>query len=116
MGDRKLLKDKSKFYKQYIRNGRNEGHYEKLLNMPTNIATKASNSKKNHFDNLAEKLCDPKFNLKAYWSILKAFTNWRKVPIILLLFINGHCVTNFNEKTTILMPFCKSMCFNKQSQ
>ena len=116
MGDRKLLKDKNKLYKQYIINGRKEGHYEKLLNMPTNIATKALNSKKNYFNNLDEKLCDPKLNLKAYWSILKSFTNWRKVPIIPLLVINDHCVTNFNEKTTILMSFCKSMRFNKQSQ
>ena len=31
-----------------------------------NITTEISNSKKNYFDNLAEKLFDPKLNRKAY--------------------------------------------------
>ena len=71
---KKLLKDKSKLYKQYIKSERKEGDYEKLLNMTTNITTEIPNNKKNYFDNLAEKLCDP-INSKAYWSILKSFTN-----------------------------------------
>ena len=79
-----LLKDKSKLYKEYIKNGRKEGDYEKLLNMTTNITTEISNSKKNYFDNLAGKLCDPKLNRKAYWSILKYFTNWKKFQLYFL--------------------------------
>ena len=59
------MKDKSKLYKEYIKNGRKEEDYEKLLNMTTNITTEISNNKKNYFDNLAEKLCDPKLNRKA---------------------------------------------------
>ena len=46
---KKLLKDKSKLYKQYIKNGRKGGDYEKHLNMTTNITTEISNSKKNCF-------------------------------------------------------------------
>ena len=53
---KKLLKDKSKLYKLYIKNGRKIGVYEKLLNMTNNITTEISNSKKIYFDNLAEKL------------------------------------------------------------
>ena len=52
---KKLLKDESKLYKQYIKNGRKEGDYDKLLNVTTNITTEISNSKKNYFDDLAEK-------------------------------------------------------------
>ena len=59
---KELLKDKSKLYKLYIKNDRKIGVYEKLLNMTNNIATEISNSKKIYFDNLAEKLSDPKFN------------------------------------------------------
>ena len=102
---KKLLKDKSKFYTQCIKNGREEGDYKKLLNITTNITTEISNSKKNYFDNLAEKLCDPKLNWKAYWSILKSFTNWKKVPIIPPLLINDHFVTNFNEKANYFNDF-----------
>ena len=56
---KKILKDKSKLYKIYIKNGRKVGVYEKLLNMTNNIATEISNSKKIYFENLAEKLSDP---------------------------------------------------------
>ena len=47
-----LLKDKSKLYKLYIKNGRKIGVYEKFLNMTNNI-TEILNSKKIYFDNLA---------------------------------------------------------------
>ena len=102
---KKLLKDKSKLYAQYIKNGRKEGDYEKLLNITINITTEISNSKKNYFDNLAEKLCDPKLNWKACWNILKYFTNCKKVPIIPALLISNHFVTNFNKKSNYLNGF-----------
>ena len=70
---KKLLEDKSKLYTQYIKNGRREEDYEKLLNITTSTKTEFSNSKKNYFDNLTEKLCDPKLNRKVYWSILKSY-------------------------------------------
>ena len=63
---KKLLIDKSKLYKLYIKNGSKIGVYEKLLNMTNNITTEISNSKKIYFDNLAEKLSDSKLNQKAY--------------------------------------------------
>ena len=66
--------------------------------MTTNITTETSNGKKNYFDNLGEKLFDPKLNRKVYWSILKPFTNWKKVPVIPFPLINDNFVTNFNEK------------------
>ena len=95
---KKVLKGKSKLYKLNIKNGRKIGVYEKLLNTSNNITTEISNSKKICFDNLAEKLRDPKLNRKAYWGILKSFTNWRKIPIIPPLLINDQLVTNFNKK------------------
>ena len=66
--------------------------------MTNNITTEISNSQKIYFDNLAEKLSDPKLNRKAYWSILKSFINWNKIPIISPLLKNDQLVTNFNEK------------------
>ena len=102
---KKLLKGISKLYKQYVKNGRKEGNYEKILNMTTNIATEISNSRKNYFNNLVEKLCDPKLNRKAYWSILKSFSSWEKVPIIPPMLIKNHFVTNFNEKSNHFNDF-----------
>ena len=81
-----FMKDKSEFYKQYIKNGRKEGDYDKLLNMTTNITAEILNCKKNYFDNFAEKLCDLKLNRMPYWGILKSFTNWKKKIQLYLLF------------------------------
>ena len=81
---KKLLKDKSKLYKLYIKNGRKIGVYEKLLNMTNNITTEISNSKKIYFDNLAQKLSDPKLNRKAYWGILKFLPTGKKFQLFLL--------------------------------
>ena len=88
--NKKSLNDKNKLYKQYIKNGRKEEDYDKLLIITTNRTTEISNSKKNYFHNLTEKLCEPKSNRKTYWGILKFSTNWKKVPIIPPLLINDH--------------------------
>ena len=85
---KKLLIDKSILYKLYIINGKKIGVYEKLLNMTNNMTTETSNNKKIYFDNLAEKLSEPKLNRKAYRGIIKFFTNWEKIAIIPPLLIN----------------------------
>ena len=107
---KKVLKGKSKLYKLNIKNGRKIGVYEKLLNTSNNITTEISNSKKICFDNLAEKLRDPKLNRKAYWGILKSFTNWKKIPIIPPLLIHDQLVTNFNEKANNFNEYFSNQC------
>ena len=107
---KKLLKDKIKLYKLYIKNSRKIGVYEKLLNMTNNITTEISNSKKIYFDNLAEKLSDPKLNRKAYWGILKSFTNWKKIPAIPPLLINNQLITNFHEKANNFNQYISNQC------
>ena len=82
--------------------------------MTNNITTEISNSKKIYFDNLAEKLSDPKLNRKAYWGILKSFTNWKKIPIIPPLLINDQLVTNFNEKANTFNEYFFSVFCNRQ--
>ena len=120
MGDQKKLnkssKDKSKLCKKYIKRKENEERKETMRkkdksNITSNITTEISNSKKNYFDNLDEKLCDPKLNRKAYWSILKSFADWKKVPITPPLLINDDFVTNFNEKANWFNDFLANQSF-----
>ena len=49
-------------------------------------------------------------NQKAYWGILKSFTNWRKIPIIPPLLINDQLVTNFKEKTNNFNEYFSNQC------
>ena len=78
--------------------------------MTNNVTTEISNSKKICFDNLAEKLSDLKLNRKAYWDILKSFTNWKKIPIIPPLLINDQLVNNFNEKANNFNQYFSNQC------
>ena len=78
--------------------------------MTTNITIKISNSKRNYFDNLVGKLCDPKLNRIVYWSVLKSFTNWKKVPIIPPLLMNDHFVTSFSEKANHFNDVFANQC------
>ena len=78
--------------------------------MTNNITTEISNSKKIYFDNLAERLSDPKLNWKACWGILKSFTNWKKMPIIPPLLINDQLVTNFDEKNNSFDEYYSNQC------
>ena len=78
--------------------------------MTNNITTEISNSKKIYFDNLAKRLSDPKLNWKAYWGILKSFTNWKKIPIISPLLINDQLVTNFSEKNCSFDEYYSNQC------
>ena len=41
------------------------------------------------------KLSNPEISSKAYWSILKSFVNYKKIPIIPPLYHNGNFITNF---------------------
>ena len=38
---------------------------------------------------------------KSYWTILKAFYNKRKIPLIILLLVNNSFVTDFKEKANL---------------
>ena len=78
--------------------------------MTNSITTVIWNIKNIYFDNLAEKLSDPKLNQKAYWGILKLFNNWKKIPIIPPLLINDQLVTNFNKKANNFNKIFSNQC------
>lgn len=70
---RNYWKTKSELHKLNIKYNRRKGDYEKFLNLTTNMIAESSISKKNYFNNLAEKLYYLKFHRKDYWGIFKSF-------------------------------------------
>ena len=56
------------------------------------------NRKNVYYNQLAQKLNDPKTSSKTYWSILKTFYNGKKVPLIPPLFINNKLEPDFKSK------------------
>ena len=75
-----------------------------MKNMINKITAEILSSKKTYFDNFAKKLCEPKVIRKAYWDILKSFSNWKKSPMIPSLFLNYHFSCQlmlFSKKKTV---------------
>lgn len=91
-----MLRDKSKLYKQYIKNGRKKGDYETILGMTTSITVEISNNKKNHFDNLVERLCAQ--NLIRLIGVSLNLLAIGKNSNYASSAHKDHFVTNFNEK------------------
>ena len=75
------LKKISKLYKQYIKDSRKKIDYDIILDMTKNITAEISDSKKNYFHNLTEKLFNPKMNQKAGWGNFKHFSTRKKLQL-----------------------------------
>ena len=81
----------------------------KVENIRIEISNLISKSKEKYYQRINAKLNDPSLSNKTYWSILKAFYNGKKVPIIPPLFINNKFVTDFPEKANVFNFFYKTM-------
>ena len=68
-------------------------------------------SRKNvYYNQLAQKLNDPKTSSKTYWSILKTFYNGKKVPLIPPLFIINKLEPDFKLKANFFNKFFADKC------
>ena len=53
---------------------------------------------------------DPTISPQAYWSILKAFLNNKKIPSIPPIYHNNNYITDFKEKAQIFNNFFAKQC------
>ena len=96
----------------YLQNGKNQNDYILLQNANHQLSELLKESEKKYYHCLIAKLNNPSTSSKAYWSILKAFVNGKKIPSIPPLFINGKFVTNFLSKANIFNTFFANQCTN----
>ena len=76
------IKQKHKVYRDYLKNGKTEADYMYVHHAITEVSQLISESKDKYYNNLVIKLNNPKTSSKTYQSILKTFSNDRKIPII----------------------------------
>ena len=67
-------------------------------------------SKENFYNNLAKKLNDPSTSDKTYCSIMMAFINGKKTPIIPLLLVTNNLISNFGEKANVFEDIFVQQC------
>ena len=69
------------------------------------------NRKSVYYNQLAQKLNDPKTSLKTCWSTLKTFYNGKEVPpVISSLFINNKLEPDFKLKANVFNKFFADKC------
>ena len=98
-------------YKEYHRKRNHSANYFIFLeNVISEVSELIFNRKNVYYNQLAQKLNDPKTSSKTYWSILKTFYNGKKVPLIPPLFINNKLEPDFKIKANFFNKFFADKC------
>ena len=64
-----------------------------------------------YYTKLSSRLADTLTSPKTYWSILKTFSNNKKIPCIPPLFHENKFITDFKEKAELFNHFFVNQCF-----
>ena len=107
---RKILSMKNKIFEQYIANGKYQTDYEQLQLISNSLAETIRSSKEKFYCKLSTKLANPSTSSKTYWSILNAFVNGQKIPIIPPLLVNDNFITHFFGKPNLFNEFFGKQC------
>ena len=99
------IKWKNSTYKNYKRNGEKTEDYLLLIKAVSEVSQLIEKSNR-----LGKRLNDPSTSAKSYWTILKAFYNKRKIPLIPPLLVNNSFVTDFKEKANLFNNFFCKQC------
>ena len=104
------IKVKNALYKKYIQNGRFECDFVYLENLIIELNELISSTKALGYGNLAKKLNNPLLQAKTYWSILKTFSNEKKIPLIANLLVDDKHVTDIKTKANIFNEYFAEQC------
>ena len=106
---KKILLEKAKIYKRYVKHGRTDVDRRDLLEIKRKSSALIIKAKESYFHSLGKKLNDPKIGTKKYWSILNKFLHKRKIPAVPPILNDGIFVANVSEKASLF-----NVCFANQ--
>ena len=107
---KKMILDKAKIYRRYVKKGRNACDYELLQDIILRCKTKINEAKFLYYNNLSSSLTSPNIGPKKYWSILHQFLNKRKIPNIPPIDHNNSIITDTSQKANIFNTFFAKQC------
>ena len=108
---KRLLAEKAKIYKRYVKHGRNALDYQHLCNFSRRCKDAIDNAKQNYYTKLGNDLNNPDIGSKKYWSILNRFLNKRKIPKIPPVQNDRNIlVTDVSEKANVFNSFFANQC------
>ena len=109
-GIRTTIEMKSNAYKEYIMSDMRHNYYVRPENLTTELSNLIRDTKTEYHSKLAAKSVIPSDSAKIYWSILKTFTNGRKVPVVPPLLINKEFIYNLKTKANYFSRFFNQKC------
>ena len=108
---KRLLIEKAKIYKHYVKNGRSALDYQVLREFSGRCKIAIETAKKNYYTRLGNELNRPDIGNKKYWSILNQFLHKRKVPKIpSIRNPRDILITDVSEKANVFNSFFASQC------
>ena len=93
-----------------MNSSRNHADYDILQQSISEVSGLVDNAKNNYYDKSANKLSYLSANSKTYWSILKAFCNDKKIPLIPPIFTGDKLESNFKLKANHFNKCFASKC------
>ena len=108
---KRALREKSKIYVRYVKNGRRDEDLELLRQSQSRSRRAIKDAKKTYYSRLANNLNDPNLGSKRYWSILNQFLHKRKTPRIPpIRDTSNSIVVDVPKKANIFNNFFANQC------
>ena len=108
---KKLILEKAKIYKRFVKNGRHDLDKQALREVTFRCTSAIRNAKKSYFEKLGNTLNDPNIGSKRYWSILNKFLHKRKIPKIPPIRDERNVlVSDTSKKASIFNSFFAKQC------
>ena len=102
---------RNKVFEYHKRRSHSADDFILLENVLSEVSDLIFNRKNAYYNQLAQKLNEPKTSSKTYWSILETFSNGKKVPLIPPLFMNNKVESDFKSKANFFNKFFADKCF-----
>ena len=99
------LKEHSKLTKCYYKNGQKKNDHEKLLEKSSDCTKENLEAKNNYILKMTTKRQNSKTASKTYWAILCRLLYKKEISAIPPLLVNVKFVSDFCEKTNLLITF-----------
>ena len=74
------------------------------------LSSLTASLKNKYYSKVAERLLDPRTNLKTYWSIWKTFLNNKKIPVVPPTFQDNKYIRDFKQKAEIFNSHFSKQC------
>ena len=95
------IKAKNNMCNKYMHSGRFESDFLLLEILITELNELINTTKALYHENLSKNLNNPLLQAKTYWSILKTFSDEKKIPLISLLVVDDKFATDIKTKACI---------------